>query len=47
MAKPMEVSVVSGGQDAWTESGKKELVQISIGICTVGTLTALPDYLLI
>ena len=34
-------------QDAWTESGNKELAQISIGICNVGTLTALPDYLLI
>ena len=42
-AGPMEVSGVS---DAWTESGNKELAQIFIGICTVGTLTALPDYLL-
>ena len=46
-SKPMEVSGVSGGQDAWTESGKKEIAHISIRICTVGTLTALPDYLLI
>ena len=36
----MEVSGISGGQDAWTESENKEFAQNSIGICTVGTLTA-------
>ena len=34
-------------QDAWIESGNKALAQISIGIGTVGTLAALPDYRLI
>ena len=31
-SKPMEVSGVNEGQDAWTESGNKELAQISVGI---------------
>ena len=34
-------------QDAWIESENKALAQISIGIGTVGTLAALPDYRLI
>ena len=39
--------VILANQDAWTESENMELAQISIGIGTVGTLTVLPDYLLI